>query len=274
MKRIFIFFFLLLNSFVLVFGGYFITNYVVRSGDTLYDIARKFHVSVCTILDWNSTLTPSCLRVNQEILIPQPDGVLYTVKSGDNLYTIAKRFFTTVEDLKAANDLSTDVIRAGSSIFVPVSCIGKAFNKEKSFLWPVYGVFSSPYGWRIHPITHKRSFHTGIDIAAPEGTPVFSSSAGIVTRAGEASGYGLMVEIKSGSTTVRYAHLSRISVYTGQWVEEGFLIGRVGNTGVSTGPHLHFEVLFSGKTANPLSILPPLAEVYALKDTEEGIGGK
>ena len=101
---------------------------------------------------------------------------------------------------------------------------------------------SSNYGWRIHPIHGNRRFHTGTDFVAPEGTPVVATQSGRVVLADYTSGYGLIVGLRHNEKNEsRYAHLSQIHVKPGQWVEQGTVIGRVGNTGLSTGPHLHFE---------------------------------
>ena len=102
---------------------------------------------------------------------------------------------------------------------------------------------SSVFGWRVHPISGQTRMHTGTDIAAPTGTPVLATYPGQVTAAGWQGGYGLMVTLAHEEATQesRYAHLSEIYVRPGQWVEQGTVIGRVGNTGFSTGPHLHFE---------------------------------
>ena len=102
---------------------------------------------------------------------------------------------------------------------------------------------SSAFGWRVHPISGKSRMHAGTDIAAPTGTPVLATYPGQVTTASWQGGYGLMVALAHEEATQesRYAHLSEIYVRPGQWVEQGTVIGRVGNTGFSTGPHLHFE---------------------------------
>ena len=102
---------------------------------------------------------------------------------------------------------------------------------------------SSVFGWRVHPISGKSRMHAGTDIAAPTGTPVLATYPGQVTTANWQGGYGLMVTLAHEEATQesRYAHLSEIYVRPGQWVEQGTVIGRVGSTGFSTGPHLHFE---------------------------------
>ncbi len=100
---------------------------------------------------------------------------------------------------------------------------------------------TSPPGMRIHPILRYRKFHAGWDLAAPTGTPVYAAASGIVTSAGWGGGYGNLIIIQHGKLQTRYAHLSRILVRANQSVAQGQTIGRVGSTGLSTGPHLHYE---------------------------------
>ncbi len=117
-------------------------------------------------------------------------------------------------------------------------------NGDSGMIFPLSRAtpISSNYGWRIHPIYGNRRFHTGTDFVAPEGTPVVAAKSGRVILADYHSGYGLIVGLRhDGENESRYAHLSQIHVKPGQWVEQGTVIGRVGNTGLSTGPHLHFE---------------------------------
>jgi len=111
------------------------------------------------------------------------------------------------------------------------------------FPLPIPGVISSVFGWRIHPITGEAKMHTGTDLAAAEGTPVLAAYPGQVDTAGWTPGYGLMISLLHEGKTQesRYGHLSKIYVQPGEWVEQGTVIGRVGSTGISTGPHLHFE---------------------------------
>ena len=123
-------------------------------------------------------------------------------------------------------------------------------------IFPVQGWISSGYGLRTNPFTKKREIHRAIDIVAPWGTDVRASAQGKVVFAGWKDGYGLMVRISNGyGYYTVYGHLSRILVKQGQWVKKGEVIGRIGSTGQSTGPHLHFEVWFKGKTVNPLGLM-------------------
>ena len=114
-------------------------------------------------------------------------------------------------------------------------------------------MLTSRFGMRTHPLLGLRRAHTGIDLAAPTGTPVFATARGTVTAASWQGGYGLLVAVSHGAgLQTRYAHLSRIAVYPGQSVKAGDLIGHVGSTGRSTGPHLHYELRQNGQALNPL----------------------
>lgn len=125
-------------------------------------------------------------------------------------------------------------------------------------MWPVQGVLTSGFGYRISPIYRRRMFHNGLDIAAPRGTPVYAVAPGTVVTAEWDTGYGRLVEIDHGyGVMTRYGHNTRMMVGAGDWVEAGDLIATVGSTGLSTGPHVHFEVLLDGQHVDPLDLLPP-----------------
>jgi murein DD-endopeptidase MepM/ murein hydrolase activator NlpD len=122
--------------------------------------------------------------------------------------------------------------------------------------WPVSGRISSPYGWRTHPIYGYRSFHTGIDIAAPAGTTVKAARRGEVLYVGYRDAYGLIVIIDHGNSLATvYAHLSKAYVRAGQSVGTLGNVAAVGCTGWCTGPHLHFEVRVNGNPQNPMNWL-------------------
>ncbi len=120
-----------------------------------------------------------------------------------------------------------------------------------------YPYLSSSFGWRRHPITGRYVMHEGLDFAAPKGTPIHAASGGVVTEARYVNGYGKMVEINHGNGIItRYAHASSLNVKRGDLVEKGQMIARVGTTGRSTGPHLHFEVRMAGHPLDPTLFLP------------------
>lgn len=121
---------------------------------------------------------------------------------------------------------------------------------------PVKGIFTSGFGYRSDPLTHGRGVHQGVDIAAAPGQPVRASADGVVVRAGEIGGLGQAVFVAHGfGVTTRYGHMSRIDVRPGQRVKRGDIVGRVGNTGRSTGYHLHYEVRVDGDPVNPLGYI-------------------
>ena len=127
----------------------------------------------------------------------------------------------------------------------------KGFGK---ILWPVkYGKITSKFGNRTHPVLKSVKFHRGVDIAVSIGTPVYSGIKGKVTFAGRKGNYGNLVEIeRDDGIKVRYAHLNSIDVVTGQKVSDGEKVAETGNTGMSTGPHLHYEIIIDENPVNPL----------------------
>lgn len=128
-------------------------------------------------------------------------------------------------------------------------------NNFGKILWPVKsGKITSKFGNRNHPVLKSVKFHRGVDIAVSLGTPVYAGIRGIVTFAGKRGNYGNLVEIEgSDGIKVRYAHLSKIDVVAGQRVSDGEKVAETGNTGMSTGPHLHYEIIVDESPVNPLN---------------------
>lgn len=136
---------------------------------------------------------------------------------------------------------------------------------------------TSGFGMRTHPVLGRRKAHKGIDLAAPTGTPVYATADGVITRADWFSSYGLYISIDhSAELETRYAHLSKLAVEEGERVEKGDLIGYVGSTGRSTGPHLHYEVRIDGEAVDPRPYMVESDAQLALADTsdEDGQGGE
>lgn len=139
---------------------------------------------------------------------------------------------------------------------------------------------TSDFGMRTHPVLGGRRNHKGIDLGAPTGTPVYATADGIVDRAEWFSSYGLFVGIDHGAgLETRYAHMSRLAVADGEWVNKGDIIGYVGSTGRSTGPHLHYEVRIEGIAVNPIPYMveSPVQQRLARLEmalTEGGQGGE
>lgn len=124
-------------------------------------------------------------------------------------------------------------------------------------IWPVEGTLTSPFGSRRSPFTRRWTMHTGLDLGAQYGSPILATNDGLVTYVGWDSGHGNSVHVDHGEeVTTRYHHASRVLVSEGEMVAVGDVIALVGSTGMSTGPHLHFELVIAGEKVDPLTYLP------------------
>ncbi len=203
----------------------------------------------------------------------EPDliGVVHVVRRGETVYRIAKTYGISARELMELNDLRDPrLLEVGMELFIPGATQARevpplapgapaepeviqpeARPKSPPLRWPVQGVVYSRYGVR------QGQRHDGIDIAAPEGTAVGAAAGGSVIYAGEQSGYGWIVILRhaAGLLTL-YAHASAILVRQGEQVQAGQPIARVGRSGRTTGPHLHFEVREGTRPRNPLFFLP------------------
>ena len=136
---------------------------------------------------------------------------------------------------------------------------------------------SSGYGMRRHPVLGRRANHKGVDLAAPTGTPIYATADGLVGKAQWFSSYGLYIRLDHGAKLeTRYAHMSKLAVAAGDRVKKGDLIGYVGSTGRSTGPHLHYEVRIDGVAVNPIPYMQEseAQRQFALIEGEGGQGGE
>ena len=237
-------------------------NYTVRSGDTISGIAKKFGLgNISTLISVNDIGNVRQLAAGQKLKIPSIDGVVYSVKSGDSLNSIVSKYNISLEALVDVNELSSEILQKGQQLFIPGVGLDKQTLQNAMgdmFKMPISAKFrwSSPYGSRIDPIAGVKSFHTGVDMACPTGTPIYASMSGKVITAGINRVYGNYVIIDHGNGyQTLYAHMSKIIATKGQWVSQGTRIGLVGSTGYSTGPHLHFTVYKNGKLVNPMSVL-------------------
>src|SRR3989344_8957873 len=231
-----------------------IARYVVRSGDTLSSVAKMFNVSINTIRWSNDMPSGSVIRVGQELLILPIDGVRHTVKNGDTIASIAKKFKGDGKEIQNFNDLKVgEVLVVGEVVVIPDGVIvtspanltritGK--NRITKHGGPsIDGYYLRPVSG---PKTQSSHGNNGVDMGSPTGTSVLASAGGEVLIArglGWNGGYGQMIVIAHpNDTQTLYAHLSQVDVVPGEFVIKGERIRAVGNTGRSTGPHLHFEV--------------------------------
>ncbi len=225
-------------------------EYRIEPGDSLYSIAYRFGTDIKTLARLNNILNPHYIVTGDVIEILTVVGAVHDAEEGDTVSDIAKHYGVGEEVITAANDLnSKDILTRGVRVIVPGADLSRG-GQFPEFIWPLQGVLTSGYGWR------NGKFHYAIDIAAPYGTPFFASAAGRVTHAGYLGAYGIMVELDHGNGFLtRYAHAGKTAVTIGQQVAPGQVIGYIGLTGNTTGPHLHFELLYHGTKVNPLEYL-------------------
>lgn len=249
-----------------------IAVYTVQSGDTILGIAAKYGLEPETILWSNPKIeeNPDRISIGDQVKVLPVNGVLHTVRQGDTLSSIATKYKVGVADItgyagNALHDEAAD-LAVGSELVVPggekpviaqqvvtysssAPAPASAIKGSGAFAWPTSGNVSQGY-W---------GGHAAIDISSWTGAPVTAADGGYVSFVGRGwnSGYGnhIIVDHGNGYSTL-YAHLNSIYVSPGENIARGQQIGAVGNTGNSTGPHLHFEILYQGVRRNPYSFLP------------------
>ena len=237
-------------------------TYKVKAGDTISGIAKKFGLTnISTLISVNDIGNVRQLAAGQKLRIPSIDGIIYTVKKGDSLNSIVSKNKISLEQLLDVNELTSETLTAGQQLFLPGAAMDAASLRNamgELFRIPISAKFrwTSPYGYRIDPISGVKSFHTGTDMACPTGTPILAAMSGKVVSTGQTRVYGnyVILDHGNGYQTV-YMHMSKIIATKGQWVSQGTRIGLVGSTGYSTGPHLHFTVYKNGKLVDPMTVL-------------------
>jgi murein DD-endopeptidase MepM/ murein hydrolase activator NlpD len=232
-----------------------IVNYTVKKGDTISSIANQFKVNLDTIVSYNSIKTARTVTSGVILKIPNTNGLKYVVRTGDCISCIARKFDVELNKILDWNDVSSDTIKPKDVLFIPGARMSKVeLNKVFGtfFMWPVTGIISSDYGFRIHPIDGTRNFHNGLDIAGVKGMTIKAASSGKVLKIGKNFVYGnfIIVQHEDGYQTF-YGHLSKINTSERKYVEQGEKIGEMGNSGYSTGDHLHFTIYKNGETVDP-----------------------
>ena len=254
-----------------------VQDYEIRPGDTLSGIADHFNVSVDTLVWANDLRVAAFLQPGDMLKVPPIDGLLYQIKQGDSLAWVAAYHNVDIEAITgySENDLADPNRLALGKVLVipgakkpaapapimqasvrtlpapspaPAPEPPKIIAPSSGLVWPTYG-----------PIfTYFSGYHPGLDISPPYGTPVVATAVGVVTKVNwwnYSYGYHVIMDHGNGVGAL-YGHLSQILVSEGESVAQGQIIGRVGSTGRSTGPHLHFEVTRNGNSVDPLSLLP------------------
>jgi len=245
-----------------------IITYTIQPGDTVQGIASTFVLSPTTIMWANPAIedAPDLLRLGQEVIILPVDGAYHTVVEGDTLESIAEKYEVEVEAIincqynplkpprYAIEEGMRLIVPHGKKPYIPkvvtsyTGAVPEGARGTGRFQWPVLGRITQNYWQR----------HRAIDIGAPVGSAILAADSGFVSFAGWTDvGYGNLVVIDHANGFVTYyAHQSTIYVSEGQAIKRGQVIGAVGNTGWSTGPHLHFEVRYYGEQHNPRAYLP------------------
>jgi len=261
-------------------------TYIVESGDTISVVAQKNGLSTEQLIAMNSDIIESentMLHVGDELKVTSPEPELSILKTeevyyeeyydaeiqyidNDEWYTTEQKtlqqpvegFRKVIADITYKNNqkINTEIVYENVVADAVPKIIERGTKTPPTYVYPLSGRISSNFGKRKAPKKGASTYHKGIDFAVPTGTAVRASSGGVVTKAGWGSGYGYVVYIKhpDGKET-RYGHCSKVLVKAGQSVKQGDKIALSGNTGVSTGPHLHFEILVGGTQVNPLNYI-------------------
>lgn len=253
---------------------------VLGVGDSLWVLSRRYETSIDEIAAANNISRDATLRVGDRLVIPGryaasdvdvggPTPVEVVVGANDTLWGIAVRYDSNVSAIMSANNLTSDRLHVGQRLrIVPGAEVNATRAAEPTpilsdaagapMVWPLDGIITSRFGYRQLRVSGS-NFHTGLDIDGNTGDPIVAAVAGTVTYSGWRGGYGYLVVITNGNTDYYYAHASQLLVEEGAQVQVGQLIARVGSTGNSTGPHLHFEVRVDGEPVDPLPILETTA---------------
>jgi len=239
--------------------------YTMREGETLSSVAGRFGLSITAIVGANPDISSmDRLPSGFELLIPPSTGLVVRLASSDDVMALLDRHGITPAEFALANGLRSPFdLTPDMMLFLPgvqptdaLARLQQVREEENRYIWPLHGRLTSYFGARNLGMGTS-SFHRGIDIAAPTGTPVGAARSGTVSFAGwSTQGYGNLVRVRhaDGSETW-YGHFSSIAVSVGQYVSQGAIVGRVGSTGISTGPHLHFELHERGTPIDPLGTL-------------------
>jgi murein DD-endopeptidase MepM/ murein hydrolase activator NlpD len=248
----------------------------VARGETPNIIANQYGISADTLLGGNTWLSQESnqLQVGAQLVILPVNGVLHKVRAGETIESIAELYQVPADDIiaYAPNNLEFPFYRLvpETELVIPGASIGQFFftapnsvatNAAGEPQWKVFG--TGTYIWPVNGrclTQFYNGFHPAIDVSSSEGSPVYASDTGTVTYASFAAGtyydYGNLIVLNHGNGfETFYAHLSSIGVFPGQTVTQGELIGFTGNTGRSSGPHIHFEIRDHDFRINPLDRL-------------------
>jgi murein DD-endopeptidase MepM/ murein hydrolase activator NlpD len=235
------------------------SSYKIQSGDMIGFIAENFGLNQGTLVSVNEIKNTRQIYPNEILKIPNQDGILHKVARNETLPSIAEKYQVELAALQTVNELFSGDVNPETTIFIPGAKLDSTKLQEINgdlFIWPIRGRITSRYGYRISPISGVRTFHTGIDLSAVTGVPIKAAMSGRVISTGYNNTFGNFIVISHHSNyRTLYGHLSAFKTKNGAYVRTGEVIGYVGNTGQSTGSHLHFTVYKNGVTVNPLILM-------------------
>jgi len=251
----------ILKPFVLAGDASFVNirHYALQSGDTVTSVAQDHGLTVETVLSYNHIKSPRFLRAGQTLELPNRDGLLIAVEDSTAVMTLAANYQVFPSLILLANRLPENTTSVEGEVFVPGAKVEPVELRKmlgENFFWPTKGgKISSYFGRRNDPFTGLLSSHSGVDIAVAYGSPVLASGDGVVTNTGFSPVLGNYIRIDQGQGFASvYGHLSAILTRSGRRVVAGEQIGKVGSTGYSTGPHLHFSAYRWDRLINPMTL--------------------
>ncbi len=231
-----------------------IYTYTAAEKDTLITVAARCNIPIETLVLLNNFSSPDAEITGKKLYVPAAAGLFVKDEPASILEKLIQIRFPDYKEAPVVLLDGKNYYFIQSERLTPTE---RAFFYDARMSSPLpEGVLTSAYGMRISPISGQELFHKGIDLAAPEGTPVYACKSGEVLSASNDSTYGnfIILQHENNMQSV-YAHLSKFAVSEG-YVRSGTVIGYVGTTGLSTGPHLHFEIRTNGKNRNPQDYLP------------------
>ena len=232
-------------------------EYTVLHGDTFWTILSRTSLNIDTLMTVNNISGPWEVKTGTTLYLPNMRGIIYEVQKTDTLESLEKTFGVRKELICRANRIDRITKKF---LFIPggeTTSLERALFLGTGFAAPMAHLRrTSGFGMRQDPISGTRSFHTGVDLGCNVGTPVYAARAGRVVSAGYEGNYGQLVIVEHPCGYYSYyGHLSRIKVRKGQEVGPNDIIALSGNTGRTTGPHLHFEIRKNTKPVNPVILL-------------------
>lgn len=245
-------------------SGLEFAEHAIVQRENFWKVAKAYHVDIDTIVGANPGLEKLAASLGQLIRVPNRKGAIHRTLEGESLPSIADQYHVSAQEIACLNNLGPKhILVPGLDLFIPgakpvrlTEGLASQYSLRGIFGSPLPGRITSGMGIRTHPVGGFRGRHTGIDLRAKEGTRIAAAAAGTVLQTGQGDYIGKFVIVghKEGYTTV-YGHCSEILTAAGRIVKKGEIIAKSGQTGRTTGPHLHFEIRRNGVPQDPLKYL-------------------